>query len=414
MNQIYQLLCDLLTNRCGKTLHAKEIEAVYQLANSHNVWLVLFPNLKALYQQGKAEIPEAQTAHWEKEYFFNVIQNVRRTAYVHKTIRAIEKAGIPCCILKGEVLSQLYPVPEARISGDTDLYIGEGHEEAVAAIVKELGYEIEQENVAENHMVAKHPVGGVIELHTQLHDELYEEVWFDKQSVIREPYRTVVSEGEEFHTLGYTDGAVFVTLHMIKHFLFQGVGIRQVYDTLLYLKAYREQIDFAYFNGLMKHLKYDRFMDAVYSMGVKRLGFATEDFPAFTMTEEEALFEEIMTSGSFGFTAEQRQGFYVSYTKERFQRFRQEDYKNYMKQYHKVSVWEIVFLSMKQMKEKYPYLKKMPWLLPVAWVQRIFYLIVTVLSGKKKVTEYTEATNHHQDSEFVQKKMELVRDLDMI
>lgn len=36
------------------------------------------------------------------------------------------------------------------------------------------------------------------------------------------------------------------------------------------------------------------------------------------------------------------------------------------------SAFTSAFLPLKSMREKYPYLKKLPWLLPAAWTQRIF------------------------------------------
>ena len=194
------------------------------------------------------------------------------------------------------------------------------------------------------------------------------------------------------------------------------MGIRQTLDTLLYLREYREEIDWERFNALIKYLKYEKFMDVLYTIGIQYLGFREEDFPPFIRREAQAeqVLDEIMEAGTFGFSNVQRKDFYITYTEERFQRFKKEDYERYMKAWRHESIWEIIFLDRKRMEKKYPYVKKSVMLLPIAWIQRIFYLILAILSGKKKTNEYTHAVNKNEQSDFVQKKMALIRELDMI
>ena len=389
---------------------------LYQVSSIHGVQYIIFLKLKQLYEAGQLDIPKEFYEKWNAEFYYNTMKNVQRNAFIHKMLKKLEENGISCCLLKGEVLAALYPCPEARISGDTDIFIGPENIEKASALLRGMGFEVKPKNHTSHHVVCTHPIGGMVELHLYLHDELFEDVWFDKQSVFTEPFRKITLDGDEINTLGYTDGAIFVTLHLIKHFLSQGVGIRQVLDTLLYLKTYRQELDWESFNHLMKHLKYEKFMDVLYTIGIQHLGFREEDFPPFVRREAQAeqVLDEIMEAGAFGFSDIQRKNFYITYTEERFQRFKKEDYESYMKAWKHESIWKAVFLDRKRMEQKYPYVKKTAILLPIAWLQRIFYLIASVLFGKKRVKEYTHAVNKNEQSDFVQKKMSLIRELDMI
>ena len=416
----YKIILKLLNQFPEQTqsekLHIQDSAKLYQTATLHGVQSIIFPKLKQLYEAGQLDMPKELYEKWNAEFYYNTLKNVPRNAFIHKTIHALEAAGIPHCLLKGETLAVLYPCPEARISGDADIYIGTKNIDKAVSVMKELGYEVKPKNHTSHHIICTHPIGGMVELHLFLHDELFEDVWFDKQSVFTEPFRRITLDGDKINTLGYTDGAVFVTLHLIKHFLSQGVGIRQVMDTLLYLKAYRREIDFERFNALMEHLKYEKFMDVLYTIGIKHLGFQEEDFPPFVRREAQAeqVLDEIMEAGAFGFSDIQRKDFYITYTEERFQRFKQEDYGSYMKAWKHESIWKAVFLDRKRMEQKYPYVKKTAVLLPIAWLQRICYLIASVLFGKKRMKEYVYAVNKNEQSDFVQKKMALIRELDMI
>lgn len=416
MNSQREILNLLKVNNCEEQIRISYDDRLIQTATLHGVQYIIFPRLKQLYEAGQLDMPKEVYEKWNAEFYYNTMKNVQRNAFVHRTVKALEAADIPTCLLKGETLAVLYPCPEARISGDADLYIGPQNIEKAVAVMKKLGYEVQPKNKTSHHVICIHPVGGLVELHLYLHDELFEDVWFDKQSVFTEPFREITLDGEKLHTLGYTDGAVFVTLHLIKHFLSQGVGIRQLTDTLLYLKTYGKQIDGERFHRLMEHLKYEKFMDVLYTIGVCHLGFREEDFPAFLRREAQAeqVLDEIMKAGAFGFTDIQRKDFYITYTEERFRRFKDENYEDYIKTWKHESMWKAIFLDRKRMERMYPYVKKTVLLLPVAWMQRIFRLIATVLSGKKQVKEYTHAVNKNEQSDFVQKKMSLIRELDMI
>lgn len=87
------------------------------------------------------------------------------------------------------------------------------------------------------------------------------------------------SQGIYITTLGINDGLIFITLHIITHFLIQGVGIRQLMDVLLYMSHYKNTIDWLRYNKLLEYLKYNRFMDNVVGIGVKHLGFAENELP---------------------------------------------------------------------------------------------------------------------------------------
>ena len=391
-------------------------EQLYKLSVAHGVQYIIFPRLKQLHEAGQLDIPKEVYEKWNAEFYYNTMKNVQRNAFVHRTVQALEAADIPTCLLKGETLAVLYPCPEARISGDADIYIGTKNIDKGVSVMKELGYDVKPKNKTSHHIICTHPIGGLVELHLYLHDELFEDVWFDKQSVFTEPFRKIMLDGDEINTIGYTDGAIFVTLHLIRHFLNQGVGIRQTLDTLLYLREYRAEIDWERFNALIKYLKYEKFMDSLYTIGVKYFGFHEEDFQPFARREAQAeqVLDEIMEAGAFGFSDTQRKDFYITYTEERFQRYKKEDYESYMKAWKHESIWKAVFLDRKRMEQKYPYVKKTVLLLPVAWLQRIFHLITAVLFGKKQLKEYNLAVNKNQQSDFVQKKMSLIRELDMI
>ena len=169
----------------------------------------------------------------------------RRKIYVKSLIEKFNRENINYCILKGETLSILYAEPESRISSDVDILVSDKEEfiKAKEILMKE-GFLIINEMASSHQLEFIHKIYGTIELHSDICDGIAKKIWFENKIAFNEPYITVKDKsGYEYKSLSATDGGVYVTFHFIKHFLSHGCGIRQMLDSLLYLKAYEKEMD---------------------------------------------------------------------------------------------------------------------------------------------------------------------------
>lgn len=138
--------------------------------------------------------------------------------------------GMQCCVLKGQGVAKLYPIPNHRQAGDIDLWVL-GNRSHVLSVAKESGARISHINV--KHAEAKFSDDVPVELHFTpgfLYNPVFNRRlarWFEKNSVEQcDNYDKKV--GFSFPTISFN--LVYLMYHLFHHFLFEGVGLRQVTD----------------------------------------------------------------------------------------------------------------------------------------------------------------------------------------
>lgn len=141
-----------------------------------------------------------------------------------------------CCIMKGAVVAELYEQPECRISGDTDIYINPDDEDKAVEILKENGYSISERTKNDHHLKARHPIGGLFEVHVRVYSKISEDIVFGGQITYSDKYDKITINGNEYHVMSVDDELMYLTAHYIKHLVNGGCGIRQVMDLLLYIE----------------------------------------------------------------------------------------------------------------------------------------------------------------------------------
>jgi len=336
------------------------------------------------------------------------ISNMRSNNIVYNAIKQLNENGFCCCVLKGATIADLYSNKNFRISMDTDVYIDADNKKVIKKAIKvfeEHGFVFSGIPPHTNHYIAQHEAAGILELHYNLYHELFADVWFDNKTALAEPFRIVKTHlNLEIPTLGVTDGYIYMCLHIVKHFLAEGTGIRPIMDFLLYTKCYKEEIDYRRFSEIMHYLKFNKFVDLMMCIGVKHLGFSKEDLCPFDCDEATAdeVLLDIEGGGLFGHDEEWRKGFSMVYNEQRFKRFKDDDYVEFMKTWE----FERKIHSGYVMRQRYPYVAKYRFLLPVAWIHRIVNYVIRSIFNKSKATDKLD--------ERVRARLDLIQELDMI
>ncbi|MDD3693268.1 MAG: nucleotidyltransferase family protein [Oscillospiraceae bacterium] len=407
---------------CGATGKAPvlnrrvDIAQIKKLSMKQGIWPTVILALKAAKQCSFFNVSESEMNALNDEMIAAAAKNIQRLSISREVFSEFNKAGISYCLLKGESLAALYNEPSCRISGDTDILIPIEKETECVAIMEKLGYSVPEKSPTSHHICCHHPIGGLVELHLRLYDELFEDVWFNNKMFNQEPYRKInLDENIRVPVLGITDGYIFTALHFIKHFLSRGAGVRQMMDTLLYAINYKNEIDWNRVNQLMRYLKYDRFMDCVYQIGAEycKLPVCVPDFQPVEDGLHLRVLEDMETGGVFGQSQKGRENFFYRYTQARFETFKKnENYQKYMNDWKRQPLVKRLFPSRKAIFMKYPYVQKSVLLLPAAWVHRIIDLLIRVLTKKRKMSELYRVPS--PDNDIVEKRMDLIKDLNMI
>jgi len=397
--------------------HDIDIYEIYKQAKLQSVWHIVILALNSLHNNGDINIETKLFSDLKKQTLVAFATNIERNLVIHQLIQKFEDNGLKYCILKGEALSYLYSNPNCRISSDTDILLDFEHNDKAIEILIKFGFNVKPLNATSHHIVATHPIAGIVELHLHLYDELFEDVWFDNRILNEEEYIVIKTDNDKnIPTLGITDGLIFVALHYIKHFLSRGVGIRQLMDLLLYMKKYYNQIDWARFNSLMEHLKYQKFIYNSIGIGIEYLNFNKKSLPKCTYNEKIMIeiLSDIENGGVFGQNEDERADFYMQYTKARFNTFKNEDYYAYTKKWRLPNLIRIIFPRIKNLMLEFEYVKKTPLLYPVAFFHRIVNFIINFAKYKKSLKSYINPGENFKENDIVKQRMNLIRELDMI
>ncbi|MCD7818268.1 MAG: nucleotidyltransferase family protein, partial [Lachnospiraceae bacterium] len=165
--------------------------------------------------------------------------------------------------------------------------------------------------------------------------------------------------GTQIRVMRPTDEFLFLILHMFKHFMSAGAGIRMAMDVLLYMEKYDEQIEWAYIWDKLKEVKADCYLADLIAMGNLYLGFhLPQERPA---AAPESLVEDMLQTGLFGRVnedaSETARYMHMAVVNGRSSKAS--------------AVWHMIFPSWKIWMSWRPYLKEKPWMLPVEWCKRV-------------------------------------------
>ncbi len=403
---------------CGRKLQSElckdlDIPAIRREAMLQGVWPFVLTSLQKLKDEGKLPDWEEELKRNKMEILFAVMNYTQRHTLMLEKIRCLEQAGIPVCVLKGDSLAVLYAQPECRISGDVDIYIPRYMEKQACMLLKNEGFELYTRAKGLPHVKADHPQAGHLEMHVMLYDDVSEEQWFLEGDSITEPFGKFRSEYGEFSQLGATDGALFVFFHFVKHFLYSGGGIKQLTDVLMYFSAYKETINQKRVERKMAEAKCTRLFATMVGVGVKYLGFCKDDFEAVETDEAliDRLMEDLYERGGFMREADSDGIIFVPYVKE-ILKSKGIEGNEYFAKKQKEKTRSLFFPGRKTMEENYPYVKKSPLFLPIAWIHRGFRFFISKLFGKNRNQGIYRDVE--KSKEIQEKRTTLAKDLQMI
>jgi hypothetical protein len=287
---------------------------------------------------------------------------------------AFEKEGIRHQLLKGAILKNIYPSPEMRDMSDVDLVVYDDTLDRAAKVMEQMGYQ--NHGLIKHHMIFSKGPNLMIEVHWCLFDQNAGK----SQHMYFKDLRAKLVEGKQYtYEFGLEDFYVYMIAHMAKHFFETGCGIRNLVDIYVYLNKYNDSMDREY---LEKELQKCGIYD--FEKNMRELAYIwleDRECPEFF----ENLFEYMVDSGIYGKT---ENGVWSQLAKET-----KDSCSNIKLHYY--------FPSIKFMEEKYPWLKKAPFLLPVAWIMR----------GVSGVSQ-KQSRDHRKQLEQVDKK-EVAKILDM-
>ena len=342
-----------------RALTAEDWQALVAQAQRHKVLPLICQTAQA------SAVPEVKA-----EVRRQVAGQMLKTGQFLALNRHLRQAGLTPLVVKGIVCRELYPEPDLRLSADEDLLLPEDQFAAGCAALEQFGmFTTEKDPDAYERPYRMEGGPLYIELHRSMFPPESDAYGHWNRFFVGAFRRAVEMEvgGEKVLTLCHTDHLLYLILHAFKHFLHSGFGIRQVCDMVMYANAFGSGIDWEQLLEHCRQVRAERFTAAVFRIGQKHLGFDPEKagYPASWQAlqgDEKPLLEDLLSAGVYGGATESRKHS-SNVTLEAVAGSKRGKRGS-------SALRSALFPPLKTLRGRYPYLKKYPWLLPVAWADR--------------------------------------------
>ena len=333
--------------------------AIFTLANQQKLLPILF---EAVRKMPAAEENVALFAVTKQQVIGQVLNQTVRSAEFADLYRKLRSAGLHPIVVKGQLCSRLYPLKDHRISADDDLLIPDGefmacHEQL---LTNGLTTDTPADELASADEVSYTKKGSplYIELHRHLFDSAEDS--HDELNHFFADLNPVETDG--LLAMPPHEHLLYLLLHAYKHFVRSGIGLRQFCDIGLWARAYHAEIDWQRLHEQCGSVHAATFAAAAFHIAGDYLGIEF-DLPApwDGSIDVEPLLHDSLCGGVYGSNDLTRlHSSTVTLNAVKASRTGE-----------KSSVLSTVFPKREYLERRYPYLKKRPYLLPVAWVQRI-------------------------------------------
>jgi len=320
----------------------QNIAEIFKVSKRHNIVpIVYYGALNCGVEQSSAEMQKmfAETCSL-------MAYNEKQMWEISNLVNEFEKENIAYIPLKGTLLKGVYPKGEMRAMGDADILIKFEEYEKIVPIMERLGYTFGHEFY---HELAWDKGN----IHIELHKGLVPEANKDYYSYYGDGWQLAKLGENSKYYMSNEDHFIFNFTHFSKHYRSTGVGIKHVVDLWVY-KNHFKSLNEEYILTELKKLKLDVFYK--YTMQTVAVWFDDAE-----PTEQTSLITKVIfNSGVFGTHETRVLADAVKSTKN----------VGTAKKAKFKKVMDIIFLPYEPMTEKYPFLKKVPVLLPVMWCHR--------------------------------------------
>ena len=355
----------------GGDLPAEKVDwpAIFTLANQQKLLPILF---EAVRKMPAAEENVALFAVTKQQVIGQVLNQTMRSAEFSDLYHKLRSAGPHPIVVKGQLCSRLYPQTDHRISADDDLLIPDGefmacHEQL---LTNGLTTDTPADELASADEVSYTKKGSplYIELHRHLFDSAEDS--HDELNHFFADLNPVETDG--LLAMPPHEHLLYLLLHAYKHFVRSGIGLRQFCDIGLWARAYHAEIDWQRLHEQCGSVHAATFAAAAFHIAGDYLGIEF-DLPApwDGSIDVEPLLHDSLCGGVYGSNDLTRlHSSTVTLNAVKASRTGE-----------KSSVLSTVFPKREYLERRYPYLKKRPYLLPVAWMQRIAHYASEKQSG---------------------------------
>ncbi len=368
---IYLYKCSVFGDSANAPDENIDWKKLLELASNQSVSAIVSLSLK------KADfVPDDIRQECSAITLSSALSNMQRTQVLFDTLDCLSKNGFTPIILKGLDIARFYKVPDCRTSADNDLFFPFDDEHEVLDALSQIGYKVEERKEGMNHGEASHPKGGTIETHAKLYSDTTASSIFGAykdELKLPDKFKTIpfLDSGKEIFVLLPDDAILFLAVHLVKHFIYCGISIRQAFDFALYFSKCKDEIDTENFWALCEKFGFRDFLFVLLSMFIYEGCFDESDFDGLVLQDKELC--DKMSDNIEKFSTKVMPTFDTwNYYYFRHLDNADKNIRKQRKREHRRIVLGALFPSADELERNYGFLKNRHYLYPVAFMMRGF------------------------------------------
>ncbi|HBJ97544.1 MAG TPA: hypothetical protein DDY82_00495 [Clostridiales bacterium] len=235
---LINLIKSVLNDTCAQEKPIDvSFENVYELACAHEVAGISFLGIQKLENKCDNELYEK----WRNKYYLSLERDFEQTVAGDKIEQLLSENGYKHLSAQGREVKKYYPSPELRMMSDIDFIVQKEKLSEIKTLLLSNGYTLTDENQEE---ISVTDGINLIEIHT---DFFYSQRTFQNGvkclSVLNNPFKIALTNDNLTFFLDDTNLYLFNVLHLYKHFLSSGAGIRRIMDIYV-LKRELKNVDY--------------------------------------------------------------------------------------------------------------------------------------------------------------------------
>lgn len=364
-NQIvYLIKCSLHAINPEKNIVSKmDFKMLYKFSKFHSIQVLMYRAIEnsGIIEELTEENDIQVLKKWKKEKEQSIYQKILMDIEREKHLKFMEEKNIWYMPLKGLFLKDYYPEEEMRQMTDNDILFDKQYSKEIYEYMTEKGYEAVEYNESNHDEYLKKPVYN-FEMHKDLfseeHDIRWQKYYANTKSML------IKDEGNDFgYYFSDEDFYIYNILHAYNHYIKRGTGIRTVIDFYLYLNKNQDKMDFDYIEKECGKLGVTDFEKTIRALSSKIFANSGKDYSENLTEEERDMFDYIFFAGTFG-------------TRENYINYKMSVAKNNGGEVTKKTrikyIFSRMFPGMDFFEKYYPIVYRHKWLLPFAYIYRIF------------------------------------------
>lgn len=330
-------------------------EDAVRFAKSQSIDVMFFYG--AMHSDAPHEILDAL----KKRAMMMIVQSIKQDSETDRIFAALKECNIDFMPLKGAVLRGLYPRDGMRYKSDIDVLVREEQYEKIEEIMRGMGYGFVCESDHE-YIWDKADV-----LHVEFHKRLIPSYNKDYYAYYGDAWKTAkVKDGSEY-AMNDEDCFIYLFTHLAKHYRDSGIGLKHFVDIWVYLTS-KPDLDKEYIRCELEKLNLSDFFDNV----IKTIKVWFFGLPSSAVTD--LITDWVFSAGTYGSREKQ-------VLSKAVKEANRKDGKN---DGRLLRLAKVIFMPYGEMCIKYPFLKKVPVLLPFMWIVRVLTAVLFKKDNIKK------------------------------